>query len=90
MSRSKPWRLNNGDSLLITKQTTHFLLGCCDCELTHKIDVTATSKGTKLTFFRDERRTTQRRRRKKEQVVIGENNERITKTGCPEQSRRGI
>lgn len=62
----KPLILGEGDSLLIGKHKSYFYLGCCDCELTHRIDVAMTSKGTKLTFFRDEKRTAQRRRRQRE------------------------
>jgi len=58
--------LKDGDSILFSKDDYGFL-GCCDCELTHKIDVKMTKNGVRLFFHRDERRTAQRRRRKREQ-----------------------
>ncbi len=63
---SPPHILNDGDSLLFTKKSEYLFLGCCDCELTHRIDVKITKRGIELFFHRDERRTAQRRRRKRE------------------------
>ena len=63
-----PHILNDGDSLLFTKKSEYIHLGCCDCELTHRIDIKATKGGYEFTFHRDERRTSQRRRRKREQL----------------------
>lgn len=57
--------LNDGDSVLLEKHTKVWYMGCCDCELTHRIDVKATAGGYLLTFNRDDRRTSQRRRRRK-------------------------
>ena len=68
---SKPHILNDGDSLLFTKNSEFLFFGCCDCELTHRVDVKITKKGMELFFHHDERRTSQRRRRKQESVNLG-------------------
>lgn len=62
----KPRILKDGDSIVFNPGYSY--LGCCDCELTHRVDVKMTKKGTELFFTRDERRTSQRRRRKRERI----------------------
>ncbi len=58
--------LNDGDSIPISKEEPYFFLGCCDCELCHRVDVKWESGKALLYFTIDERRTSQRRRRNKE------------------------
>ena len=68
-AKMKTQILKEGDGLLLTKNTEYMYLACCDCELTHKIDVKITPKGMVLYFHKDDRRTGQRRRRKRERTV---------------------
>lgn len=66
MKRPPPQVLNDGDSIVFTDSLGYFYLGCCDCNLTHKVNAKITKDGMELQIYRDSRRTAQRRRRKRE------------------------
>lgn len=57
--------INNGD-VLACASGNFFYLTCCDCCLTHKINISVVGKEARLGIFRDDRRTSQKRRRKRE------------------------
>ena len=57
--------LNDGDGLVVGNGAV-FNLECCDCMLTHKIQVNVVGEEVELILVRDKRRTSQKRRRAKE------------------------
>ena len=68
-------RLESGEPLIVPKNDGWFTLGCCDCNLTHRVDFKVTRSDVVFQFYRDERRTAQRRRREKEVLNGRDKNE---------------
>lgn len=66
--RSRFIPVADGD-ILSVKSRQFFYLTCCDCSLTHRIDVRVIGKEVRLGIRRDERRTSQKRRRQRERKI---------------------
>lgn len=61
-TRSRYLQADDGDVLCIGADG-FFYLTCCDCLLTHRVDVSIVGREARLRVNRDERRTSQKRRR---------------------------
>ena len=73
--------LESGEGLLLTPDVTEFSLVCCDCSLTHKIEVKFTDKdNVAILLFRDDRSTAARRRGKQPGLKEGIGKWKLTRT----------
>ncbi len=63
--RNRIIELDDGDVIVLASQRT-FHLTCCDCNLTHRVDVLRLDNECHLKLTRDGRRTAQKRRRARE------------------------
>ncbi len=62
MARNRIINLDDGDSIEVG-DSQQFWLTCCDCSLTHRIEVKVSANKAELRITRDNRRTAQKRRR---------------------------
>ena len=63
--RAKIIQVEDGQ-ILAVKSGQFFYLTCCDCDLTHRIDMNIVNREVRMGILRDERRTAQKRRRTRE------------------------